>query len=116
MNNIRQPHKHAEIIKAWADGEEIEYLSPTTGKWNDATSPTWEIDYEYRIKTEPEYIPFDFSDAEMLIGKVIKHKDGDVICSIFSLTPKGLNNVRFESVLENYTFLDGSPCGKLKQS
>jgi hypothetical protein len=45
-------HKHAEIIKAWADGAEIQYLSPMTLKWTDINDPAWEEVIEYRIKPE----------------------------------------------------------------
>lgn len=42
------PHKHAELIKAWADGAEIEFLAPD-GKWY-PSDPVWDINREYRIK------------------------------------------------------------------
>ena len=42
-----KPHKHAELIKAWADGAEIQWNCQ--GTWcNDA--PIWDEDMEYRIK------------------------------------------------------------------
>ena len=43
-------HKHAEAIKAWADGAEIEVFRPSTNCWHDANPPLWNLDYEYRIK------------------------------------------------------------------
>lgn len=46
-------HKHAELIKAWADGAEIEVKHPANGSWFDAKPPCWDTDYEYRIKPEP---------------------------------------------------------------
>ena len=53
---MRKPHKHAELIKAWADGAEIEYrdrhntwtLLPQQGDWDDHPN------FEYRIKPEPK--------------------------------------------------------------
>jgi hypothetical protein len=47
-------HKHAELIKAWADGAEIEVLTPSTSEWNDVSEPLWIADQEYRIKPEPK--------------------------------------------------------------
>ena len=46
-------HKHAELIKAWADGAEIEYY---TGKyWYSVPSRfEWDDAIEYRIKHEPK--------------------------------------------------------------
>ena len=43
-------HKHAELIKAWADGAEIEYKSSIG--WIEETHPDWYEDMEYRIKPE----------------------------------------------------------------
>jgi hypothetical protein len=54
-----KPHKHAELIKAWADGAEIEerYNDAKQG-WSDWTleeKPQWWTydSVEYRIKPEP---------------------------------------------------------------
>lgn len=44
-------HKHAELIKAWADGAEIQYRH-WGSDWKDSTSPTWDVHWEYRIKPE----------------------------------------------------------------
>jgi len=51
-----KPHKHAELIKAWADGAEIEYKSKFFGGWFlfDGEKDGWVEDYEYRIKPEPK--------------------------------------------------------------
>jgi hypothetical protein len=45
-----KPHKHAELIKQWADGAEIE--CKINGYWWHAKPPSWDLDYEYRIKPE----------------------------------------------------------------
>jgi hypothetical protein len=49
---MNKPHKHAEIIKAWADGAEIEFFEH--GKWNTKKHDFWSERYEYRIKPEPK--------------------------------------------------------------
>jgi hypothetical protein len=49
-------HKHAELIKAWADGAEIEVLTPSTSEWNDVSEPLWIADQEYRIKPKPDVV------------------------------------------------------------
>jgi len=46
---MNKPHKHAELIKAWADGAEIEYLIRNT-EWRTTTQPAWDQSTEYRIK------------------------------------------------------------------
>lgn len=52
---MRKPHKHAELIKAWADGANIEVLD--MGEWYpypENATPSWRKDAEYRIKPEPK--------------------------------------------------------------
>ena len=47
------PHKHAELIKAYADGAEIEYYNLT--RWVDTDekhAPKFNKDIEYRIKPQ----------------------------------------------------------------
>ena len=50
-----KPHKHPELIKAWADGAEIEYkfLNGSLSGWQPAVTPIWVDDCLYRIKPEP---------------------------------------------------------------
>lgn len=50
---MKTPHKHAELIKAWADGADIEYCT-SIGKWIDVKEPSWSDDIDYRIKPEPK--------------------------------------------------------------
>ena len=47
-------HKYAEIIKAWADGAEIQWRDPkyADSGWDDIKEPSWVTCYEYRIKPE----------------------------------------------------------------
>lgn len=47
------PHKHADLIKAWADGAEIEER-PRNGIWYTFDGGFWadSDEYEYRIKPE----------------------------------------------------------------
>ena len=50
---MNKPHKHAALIKAWADGAEIEFLPSGSSVWGPYTSPCWDWDGEYRIKPKP---------------------------------------------------------------
>ena len=54
---MNKPHKHAELIKAWADGAEIEWVGATYNDgrkhWTDCKNPVWDEESEYRIKLEP---------------------------------------------------------------
>ena len=48
-----KPHKHAELIKAWADGAKIE-MKWSEHTWNAQEYPQWYPENEYRIKPEPK--------------------------------------------------------------
>jgi hypothetical protein len=44
------PNKHAELIKAWADGAEIEVRYPNAVSWTLVQYPKWTESLEYRVK------------------------------------------------------------------
>ncbi len=46
---MSEPHKHAELIHAWADGAKIQMRNADT-IWIDTDHPMWNIGTEYRIK------------------------------------------------------------------
>jgi hypothetical protein len=50
---MNKPHKHAECIKAWADGAEIEYWSDVYADWHPSINPSWHLQTTYRIKPQP---------------------------------------------------------------
>jgi hypothetical protein len=52
---MNPPHKHAALIKAWADGAEIELYFDK--KWIPANHPAWAETSTYRIKPEPPEEP-----------------------------------------------------------
>jgi len=48
---MNKPHKHAALIKAWADGAEIQYRNSIREVWRDVSgNPAWCTMAEYRIK------------------------------------------------------------------
>lgn len=52
------PHKHAPMIKAWADGKQIQVYVASVGKWMDVTEPPlWNPDLLYRVKPEDDHHP-----------------------------------------------------------
>ena len=44
-----KPHKHAEVIHAWADGAEVQ-IKMHDGVWINVDTPYWHNGCEYRIK------------------------------------------------------------------
>ena len=53
---MKTPHKHADLIKAWADGAEIQYRDKgEQAAWDTMTVPYWNCDWiEFRIKPQPK--------------------------------------------------------------
>ena len=47
------PHKHADLIKSWADGEFVQVWSSTGGGWVDDPSPQWLNTSVYRVRPKP---------------------------------------------------------------
>jgi len=74
-------HKHAELIKAWADGAEIEYYSLSLENWKITKCPSWDIHTDYRIKPEPK------PDIE-LFARVYDYDDG-IAYLTHAITTKG---------------------------
>ena len=58
-----QPHVHAEVIKAWADGAKIEYFSNNKNCWCNTECPLWTETTEYRVKPEPKPDNIYFSNV-----------------------------------------------------
>ena len=45
-----KPHKHAEFIKAWAEGKEVQWKTPSGGWLDVGEYPGWMNNQTYRIK------------------------------------------------------------------
>jgi len=114
---MKQYTRHKEVIIAFLEGKQVQELYQ--GIWKDVKKDA-KIDfidhYDYRIKPEPKRIPFDFSDAKTLIGRAVMHKDKRIFCIITDLTKVDiwLSNEckKYDELLSDYKFLDGTPCGK----
>jgi hypothetical protein len=54
---VNKPHKHAEVIKAWADGAEIQVRgSGEPAIWRDNPEPRFLDCLEYRVKPEKKQL------------------------------------------------------------
>ncbi len=57
---MKQIPVHAELIKLWADGAEIQWFNPdlpcASHRWEDCNNnlPTWNPKFLYRVKPEPK--------------------------------------------------------------
>ena len=75
-----KPHKHAELIKAWADGAVIQCYdtNPREHRWVDCIpQPSWHESVKYRVKPQPkpDYVfycraAFTYFDTPPNIGGV----------------------------------------------
>ena len=60
---MKTKHVHAELIKAWADGAQIEHKG--SEGWNAIRHPNWLKCEEYRVKPELEYPKSRLTDEEL---------------------------------------------------
>ena len=114
-----KPHKHAELIKAWADGAEIEYYDECVKKWlHICSTPFWSDDLKYRVKPQQKLMPFTFDDARQILGKAVICKSEKRINVILGVDEDNVHLSTdfpsFKRLLDEYTFLDGTPCGKVQ--
>lgn len=112
------------IIQAFAEGKAIESRCVKGDKslWYDDKDPSFDDDFEYRIKPEPKYRPF--KDAEECWAEMLKHhpfgwvKDKEtpkfLVCkALGNLFFIGIEDkpYNYKEVLRDYTFADGTPFG-----
>lgn len=119
MNLSKEQLKmHWREILSWADGKQIQYQSEGED-WDDINDPAFFPDCEYRVKPEPILIPFDYSDAEHLLGRVVTRKDVNKRAIIVEVREEGVVEGRtfhgYSAFLTTCLFADGSPCGKQKK-
>ena len=116
----KQLNKWWKEIEAFKNGKEIE-IRQSGMEWIINTNPMFANDFEYRIKPEPEFIPFDYSDAEFLIGKAVKSKNlnfVNLICKVGGdggFVIVGNSSYTFQQLYDAFIFIDGAACGKIKQ-
>ena len=122
-----QSKKLLPIIQAYAEGKTIQSrcIKGDTSLWYDDEDPSFDDDFEYRIKPEPNYRPF--KDAEECWQEMLKHQPFGVVKDKYfanyqthraftCLTTKGCyfcgyEDETFESSFKNLLFADGLPFG-----
>jgi hypothetical protein len=55
-----KPKKHAAVIKAWADGADVEFYSTVDRQWKPSREPAFADNLQYRVAPQRE-----LSDAEL---------------------------------------------------
>lgn len=110
-------HEYLPFVQALAEGKEIE-MSNLSMQWMSITSPSFDLEPErYRIKPEKKLVPFTWDDRGLLMGKwIVDKEDNTYISMIITIDLESIslnyNSFTYEELFDNFTFLDGSPCGK----
>lgn len=117
--------KMLPILVAFAEGKSIESRCVKGDKslWYDDEDPSFDDDFEYRIKPEPNYRPF--KDAEECWAEMLKHESFGWVKSksgthrLIVLIDEerlmmGAQNIEwsYQTMFDNkFTFVDGAPFG-----
>lgn len=83
---MKTPHKHAALIKAWADGAEIESME--CNGWRTSKTPMWFSEIEYRIKPEPKPDFVIYVCAAPYSGPATRHSNDNLKLAFDGLTGK----------------------------
>lgn len=113
------------IIQAHAEGKIVQSrcIKGDTSLWYDEEDPSFDDDFEYRIKPEPKYRPF--ANTEECWKEMLKHQpfikykviesDKDVYLIIQRIKIDGIETdverLNFETAFKRFTFADGIPFG-----
>ena len=114
------------VLQAFAEGKTIESrcIKGDKSLWYDDEDPSFDDDFEYRIKPEPKYRPF--ANAEECWQEMLNHHPfgwlkGDKcfynIVSVSNIDVSMANvsgdivTLDFSEVMEDNTFADGVPFG-----
>ena len=119
----KQAKKMLPIMVAFAEGKAIESrcIKGDKSLWYDDEDPSFDDDFEYRIKPEPNYRPF--KDAEECWAEMLKHesfgwvkstlfKDLALVQRVTTLYVEiNRDIIDYKDTLEKFTFADGTPFG-----
>ena len=113
------------IIQAYAEGKTIQSrcIKGDTSLWYDDEDPSFDDDFEYRIKPEPKYRPF--ANAEECWAEMQKHqpfgwvKDRTANEYVLITTVENDGDItiynkigwKFNNIILRFTFADGIPFG-----
>ena len=107
--------KMLPILVAFAEGKTIQSrcIKGDKSLWYDDEDPSFDDDFEYRIKPEPKYRPF--KDAEECWQEMQKHQPigwTKLIGGIeYSFIIDVDDTINYSDAIKEYTFADGTPFG-----
>ena len=110
------------FLIAFAEGKTVQVMT-SPEYWEDLCSnPNWDKNpMHYRIKPEPRYVPYKTQEEaiENLKGKWLIRKSSNSLCIVAGICKTCVyignqsGTQSFENLLNDYTFEDGTRCGKL---
>lgn len=68
---IEETKERIAVMQAYVDGKQIQWEC-SDDKWVDVPEPSWSINGNFRVKTEPKYRPF--KDADECWQEMLKHQ------------------------------------------
>ena len=118
------------VLQAFAEGKAIESrcIKGDKSLWYDDEDPSFDNDLEYRLKTEPKYLPF--ANAEECFAEMQKHqplgwvkdkKDGHYVLitgvddDTCGMSLNGNAAWSLSGIMDLFTFADGTPFGILEE-
>lgn len=129
--------KKIAVMQAYVDGKQIQYKAVDATIWHDVVEPLWDWSYlDYRVKPESKYRPYKDTD-EMIEDFLHRFQNisshGNWYMPLIWLRLANTEDVRMWLITEygdnfvvmanssyamcrlfqEFTYLDGSPCGKL---
>lgn len=125
-----------EIMNAYTEGKIIQIAVATSEEWDDwdeVTEPEWDwVNCKYRIKPESEYYAPYYNVEEFLTDATEYHYQKHYNCWLRNKEDKTIELITkfsfrndyvyinetwhtMESLLEEYEYLDGEPCGRREE-
>lgn len=114
--------KMLPILVAFAEGKTIQSrcIKGDKSLWYDDEDPSFDDDFEYRIKPESEYRPF--KDAEECWAEMLEHqpfgwvktKDKGILLCMSGLNQKSAFTQvghKYDEAFDEFTFADGTSFG-----
>ncbi len=114
-----------KVIKAYAEGKQIEIKDLYDGRWKHAKNPnfTYQVN-SYRIKKEHVYRPFE--NANECWEEVVKHQpvgwiksSTGILCNVLEIEQSGIvtkNSISgYATAINDFVFVDGTPFGVKKE-
>lgn len=117
--NRKEAAELLPIIQAFSEGKTIQSrcIKGDTSLWYDDEDPSFDDDFEYRIKPEPKFRPFNNKEEcwkEMLQHNPLgwfKDKKAKEFFTLNCISDKDPKIKTYEYLFDDCVFMDGSICG-----